>query len=461
MDTFAQVLRDGMRLALLRRPRRTPVDAGFGSFAVFFLAGVLADAAWQWPLVDAPRMVNDAGVQSALAGGLLRLAAAALLGAASGRRAIFWTIAAWLEAAFLLVALFTGPLYLLDRHVDFPLGYFVWIGGIAWLLLILLRLATFLAGKAKVRGAAAALVAFALVVGPWMVLEPQGPWRTDVPDPALSGDYVAQPGELDEPETAMYAQGPLLDAALSRLAPQRPGHVDLYGVAFGGDAGEDVFRNEVDYFERLLATRFDAAGRVLALLNHPDRAATNPLATATNLERALRGVARRMDVVEDVLFLYLTSHGTEDHWIYVNQPPLPLDPIDPRRLREALEASGIRWRVLVVSTCYSGGFVESLRDPRTLVLTASRADRSSFGCGADSDITYFGNAFLAQGLNRTTDFVEAFSIAKRLVAEWERAEDFPASEPQMAEGAHIGERLTAWRAGFRPGPVVEFKPPAD
>ncbi len=65
-----------------------------------------------------------------------------------------------------------------------------------------------------------------------------------------------------------------------------------------------------------------------------------PLATATNLERALRGIGQRMDVDEDILFLYLSSHGSEDPELYVNQPPLPLDQLAPARLRAALDAAG-------------------------------------------------------------------------------------------------------------------------
>ena len=29
----------------------------------------------------------------------------------------------------------------------------------------------------------------------------------------------------------------------------------------------------------------------------------------------------------------------------------------------ALDESGIRWRVIIISACYAGGFVEPLRDP--------------------------------------------------------------------------------------------------
>ena len=52
-------------------------------------------------------------------------------------------------------------------------------------------------------------------------------------------------------EQVIYNQPSLLDAAVAKLKPQTPGVVDLYVVAFAGDAEEDVFRNEAEYAEKL------------------------------------------------------------------------------------------------------------------------------------------------------------------------------------------------------------------
>ena len=43
-------------------------------------------------------------------------------------------------------------------------------------------------------------------------------------------------------------------------------------------------------------------------------------------------------------------------------------------LAELLAESGIRWKVVLVSACYSGGFIPPLADEQTLVMTAARAD---------------------------------------------------------------------------------------
>ncbi len=257
-------------------------------------------------------------------------------------------------------------------------------------------------------------------------------------------------------------QRALIESALSALAPQRPGQPDLYVIGVGGDSTEDVFRNEAVYLEALMSKRFGARGRVLTLINHSDslNGPPRPLATLENLRSALAGVGNTMDREQDVLLLFMTMHGTAEHQLFVQMPPFYFDFIDPHQLRKALDDAGIRNRVLVISACYSGGFVPALKDDNTLVLTAAHKNRTSFGCGADSDITYFGRAWLVDALNGTTDFVAAFETAKVLIAEREEAEDFRPSRPQIAIGKAIVPRLEAWQSQLVPGPKVAFTLPA-
>ena len=77
---------------------------------------------------------------------------------------------------------------------------------------------------------------------------------------------------------------------------------------------------------------------------------------------------------------------------------LPLRDLTGEALADALRASGIKWRVIVISACHSGAFIESLKDPYTMVITAAAPDRTSFGCSDDRDLTYFGEAFFRDSL---------------------------------------------------------------
>jgi hypothetical protein len=260
------------------------------------------------------------------------------------------------------------------------------------------------------------------------------------------------------PEQILYAQPRMMRDALAELTPRVAGKPNLYVLTFAGDGGEDVFRNEAEYAVPLFAKRFGATAHTLVLENNPASLTRHPLASWSNLETALSGLDKVMEPDQDILLLYITSHGSEDHTLLVDMDPIPLDQIGAIDLAGILAMHRFKWKVVVVNACYSGGFVPPLRGPGTLVLTAARADRSSFGCGSDSDITYFGKAWLVDALNRTPDFIAAFKQASGEISQWEKQGKLTPSEPQIDIGSGIAEQLTLWRKGLSIGPTISFAP---
>ena len=65
-----------------------------------------------------------------------------------------------------------------------------------------------------------------------------------------------------------------------------------------------------------------------------------------------------MNLDRDVLFLAISSHGAEDPAIAVSNSDLPLNDMSDEDLAEALGDSGIKWRVIIISACYAGGFID-------------------------------------------------------------------------------------------------------
>lgn len=277
-------------------------------------------------------------------------------------------------------------------------------------------------------------------------------------DNAQADDDWPDPGPT--PEQVMYAQPRMVQDALSRLTPRVPGKPNLYLVTFAGDGGEDVFRNEAEYAAQLFTRRFGATTHALVLENNPATLTTYPLAGWSNLDAALSGLDKIMRPDQDILLLYVASHGSEDHTLLVDMDPLPLDQIGAQDLAGILAVHHFKWKVLVINACYSGGFVPQLRGPGTLVLTAARSDRSSFGCGSESDITYFGHAWLVDALNHTDNFVDAFRLARSEIAKWEQQDKLTPSEPQIDIGSGIENQLAHWRTGLKAGPAVPFMPAA-
>lgn len=232
----------------------------------------------------------------------------------------------------------------------------------------------------------------------------------------------------DTLELGLLAQGRLLDAALANVPHSTPA-VELYSLTLGGDGKQSVFLRESDYVANMLTTRFRTLGQI-RLVNHRDHLADRPMATRENLRRAALTLAERSGP-EDLIFIYLTSHGTSEHELVLDQPRMELADLPADELAAVLAPLKNRDKIIVISSCYSGGFIPALKDERTLIMTASRADRVSFGCSEEANFTFFGDALFAQALNQTDDLEQAFKLAKATVAERELADGFEASEPQI------------------------------
>lgn len=459
LTDFLKTLFGGLKLLLLLRPADGLLRPALhypALLAVLAASGIATD----YLLTDAPRAFLLDGLQTLCTDGLLLLVGCILASRLAGKPQHGFTLAVWLGSALLLWSgLLVEGLAAALRHRGLltPLAaeLLLWGQVALWLLVILRMLALIGVPLRRWQGSTAALLIATLNIAPWLAGLSAWPWfESTAPAP---GAAAALPPLAQE--RVLYNQPRLLDRAIRNLAPERPGHTDLYWIAFAGDGSESVFRNEAEYLEQLMEQRFDARDRGLVLVNHPDTIDRRPLATRTALARALRGIAGRMDPKEDLLLVFLTLHGSEDHQLVVQMPPLPLDPIDPDWLKRTLDRSGLGPQLVIVSACYSGGFLPALEAPTRMVMTAARSDRPSFGCGPDSELTYFGRALLVDALNRTIDFPQAFELARRGVEARERREGFDPSEPQLVVGDIAAQRIESWLTQYEePELVVPFFP---
>ena len=269
-------------------------------------------------------------------------------------------------------------------------------------------------------------------------------------------DAADQPGLARQAfsETALYAQPELLRSSVEQLAPGRAGVDDLYFVGFAPYAMQDVFMKETQSIAKLIGERFDTGGRSISLISHPSLVEKYPIATLTSLRYVLQKVGERIDPEEDVVLLHLTTHGSQTHELSVEFYPLRLQGIRPADVRAALDDAGIKWRIVVVSACYSGGFIEALKDAHTLIVTASDATHTSFGCGNDFDFTYFSKAYYDEALRKTRSFEQAFAMAKESVRQREQKEGLQASNPQMYIGEAMKEKLSKLERRLSKGDAI-------
>ncbi len=343
-----------------------------------------------------------------------------------------------LMLAFIVHVLSITPLFciawpLISELVAPPYDYYVYL---AWVLAVVVFILAYHANN-SIRKTFTAFGAYSLLVVSPAILMPYGEfWYSNDEDESYADAY----NRINQ-ENVFYAQHTYLNQLESTLLPGRPGISDLYFIGFAGYASEDVFMKEIHYIQELMDDKFDTRGRSVSLINNPKTLETTPLATKSNLALVLQQIGQKMNRDEDVLFLYLTSHGSRTHELSVSFWPLSLNQVTPEDLRTALDQAGIKWRVLLVSACYSGGFLEQLKNSTTLVMTAAAADKTSFGCGAKSDFTYFGQEVFKGQLAHSYSFIPAFETAMANIAQREKRENLQPSMPQLYVGPEVGPKL--------------------
>jgi len=245
-------------------------------------------------------------------------------------------------------------------------------------------------------------------------------------------------------EELIYSQSLLLQESLDNLVENNKHKQELYFVGIGGDGGQEVFRRETIFTRNLFTHNFNRPDQSIVLINSRKTYSDYPLATTVSIKKTLEHVAEKMDRDNDILFLYLTSHGSKDHNFYLNQPNIPLSDYSAEELGKLLKSLKIRNKVVVISACYSGGFISKLDDGETVVITAAQKDKTSFGCADRNQFTYFGEAYFKEGLAKGLNFFDAFDNAKQLVSKWEQEGSITPSEPQILKPKEITRRINTW-----------------
>jgi peptidase C13-like protein len=432
LSSLGRNLVAGARLACFLPMRAHDYRASALDFALVVLSSFVL-----WVLAAAARIgfegeFDPLSIPSYMSGVVLVLATALVVALVFREPGRLLLIAVALNAsqpvfqvvAFALLVMGLGP----------PLAKMALLGFLVWIWLVALRAVAVCAGTRRREFALATAAITAMIAIDFALLPEVEPWK-----PADAEEAAAAPALADE--RLFHAQGELIARALAAVQAGRPGVPELYFIGFAPDASQDVFVREMRYVKQLFDRRFGTAGRSIALASSTDALEEFPIASVTNLARALKRVGEAMNAEEDVLFLFLSAHGDPQYRLSARQPPLELAALTPTALGRMLQDSGVKWRVIVVSACYSGGYVEPLRDANTVVITAAAPDRASFGCEAGRDFTYFGQAFFRDALAKTRSFTAAFEIAKELVAREEAAERLTPSLPQIAVGAAIAARL--------------------
>lgn len=266
-----------------------------------------------------------------------------------------------------------------------------------------------------------------------------GPAAAQQRDP-FNGQFGAV--ELARPPAEAARLARLMGDALAALEPQRPGVPDVYLIT-AALWSDPVFEREATQAEEILRAHLGAEGRTILLSAGGQSERNYPAATPNNIAAAIGQVGSLIDPAEDLVVVFITSHGSQDGSVAFRENNRLGASMRPAHLRDMLAQANIRSRLVIVSACFSGAFIAPLMDDDTIVLTAAAPDRSSFGCQPQRDWTFFGDAYFNRGIREGGTILGAFDDAKRLIARWEREQNLtPPSSPQSFVGPRAADLLS-------------------
>lgn len=264
--------------------------------------------------------------------------------------------------------------------------------------------------------------------------QPQAVVRDETPDrlPARPTTPVTVTALRSVPATLAEAPGSYADWSAMVIAGDNRANNGEITQAF------DNARREVA--RRLVSWGFDPED----LRQYSTQADSFPdeAVNRTSMPRFSRELANlKMGTGGGCLF-YITSHGTRAGVTFGENI------LSPEDFWDAVDRLCGRQPVItIISACHSGVFADSpWQKANRFILTAARADRTSFGCGIDNVYPYFDECFLknAEGASSWPALAEG---TRACVARREAAADLTPSEPQLFIGEEIGAAMAMWRLG--------------
>jgi hypothetical protein len=237
-----------------------------------------------------------------------------------------------------------------------------------------------------------------------------------------------------EPAQEMPAPAePIQQQQIASATPTAAVEADWGALFVAGDHSIKAFDNATRRFYSIVERKPDVNLR--RLTSDPGIAPSlDEVADIGTIDSSLAFVTK--DAREKCL-VFMTSHGTREGF-YLSQAGGTGGLLPPRVLDQWLDNHcGERPTVVIVSACYSGIFLEDgMAQPNRIILTASRADRPSFGCGADEVYTYYDKCLL-DSWTWVYTWSELYDRTKACVAEREAALGATPSEPQAYFGGAV------------------------
>ncbi|CAN7596844.1 C13 family peptidase [Acidovorax sp. LjRoot74] len=218
--------------------------------------------------------------------------------------------------------------------------------------------------------------------------------------------------------------------------PEPPGRIIFAGFAMHSQS--KAFRNDVLLAEKWVKD-IDPNALMLKLANPArDQPTDWPQATAENFALVMSKTAE-VARPRDRVLLFISTHSNPG-LLNISAGGKNLQPLTPKALSDALAPLHKVPTLVVLSTCYSGAFIEPLKAPNRVVITATDARRTSFQCKYNGNHTPFAEALFGQADADSRSMTDWLAEAQKSIATQEKRRKLPASQPSL----FVGDDAKAW-----------------
>jgi hypothetical protein len=207
---------------------------------------------------------------------------------------------------------------------------------------------------------------------------------------------------------------------------------------------EPVFDKDVQSLTKAFFKRFGAS-RSTAKFGYISNFLKRP--SPKNVNNAIADVSDQARDGNDVVIVFLTTHGTEGLLALKPSANEQATGVSADALRDFLKPAQNDQQIIILQACYSGSLIKGLKHPNRIIMTAAAADRTSFGCNPDSNNTWFTKAMIA-ALPTATNWSEVFEGTKSKVLAYESQQGIKISA-QSNPQYYVGRNMKrVWKQKF-------------
>ena len=206
-------------------------------------------------------------------------------------------------------------------------------------------------------------------------------------------------------------------------------------VLIAGDGSLPVFDNAVAAIADGVLKRGGVSGASVQRLSAAPRVIAQERVRTASLDYVLAAIAAMRPGPGQGCFVFATSHGAEYRGLSLRATG---EMLSPEALDRALAVGcGNAPTAVVISGCFTGRFAQApMTRGNRVVLTAARADRASFGCGAGRTYTVYDRCMLG-AMDGDVPWQRVYQAVLECVTTEEHMGGFKPSEPQAWFGPAV------------------------